>query len=93
MACQMLLCICAPLIVSISLNVGLFHLSMLKINICILVQEIAGLLWEDELSGMVTVITYSCHSTVSRIHPILIPDQSITSSKKPHKTPRPGRVI
>lgn len=57
MACQMLLCICAPLIVSISLIVGLFHLSMLKINICILVQEIAGLLWEDKLSGMVTVIT------------------------------------
>lgn len=88
MACEMLLCICIPLIISISLIVGMFHLSMLKINIHILVQEIADLLWEDELSGMGTVITYLYHSTVSRIHSIIILDQFITLSKnpKPKKT-------
>lgn len=74
MACQMLLCIYVPLIRSISLIVGIFHLSVVKINIHILIQKIADLLWEDELSGMGTVITYSYHSTVSRIHPIIIPN-------------------
>lgn len=58
-------------------------------------QEMADLLWEDELSGMDTVITYSYHSTVSRIHPIIIPDEFLTFSKnpKPQKKPRPGMVI
>lgn len=56
------------------------YLSMLTINIYILIQMIAELLREDELSNMGTVIKYSYHSAISRIHPI-IPDQSTTSSK------------
>lgn len=96
MASQMLLCVCVPLIMSISLIVGMFHPSMLgNISIHILMQEIADLLWEDELSGLGTVITYSYHSTVSGIHPIVIPDQSTTSSKKPktQKNPQTRKVV
>ena len=80
-ACQMLLCICVPFIVSISLIVGMRYPSMLTINIHILIQVITELLWEDELSSMGILIKYSYHYAVSRIHPI-IPDESTTSSKK-----------
>lgn len=90
MASQMLLCVCVPLIMSISLIVGMFHPSMLgNISIHILMQKIADLLWEDELSGLGTVITYSYHSTVSGIHPVVIPDQSTTSSKKTQNPKKP----
>lgn len=80
MACQMLLCVCVPFIVSISLIVGMCYRSMLT-NVHILIQVTAELLQEDELSSMGTIIKYSYHSAVSRIHPI-IPDQSTTSSEK-----------
>lgn len=62
------------------LIVGVCYPSMLTINLHILIQVIAELLREDELSSMGTVIKYSYHNAVSRIHPI-IPDQSATSSK------------
>lgn len=73
MACQMLLCICSfnhEHFIDCE-NVSSQHAEK---KIHILMQEIADLLWEDELSGVGTVITYSYHSTVSRIHPITIPD-------------------